>query len=194
MKNTVIKHTGNSRRIRTAPGLTAEKLLELLTSDEGLPVDILGLDPAGCEVVGTELVKANLLTDDTETAIWGDAKDRTIDQALAQLRTLVSTAQAAANAAQSAANSRTQSVNSSMETERETAFTINFNFNWKFCIIITAVGPNIGLFLRNKADGLALSEGIQPIPFTRTNTSLTIPNTSYYFNSGGNTVYYAAFG
>ena len=31
---------------------------------------------------GTPLNKATLLTDDTETAIWGDAQNRTVDEAL----------------------------------------------------------------------------------------------------------------
>ncbi|NCB51341.1 MAG: hypothetical protein EOM54_05605 [Clostridia bacterium] len=40
----------------------------------------------GATVTGTALSKANLLTDATETAIFGDADDRTVDDALAQLK------------------------------------------------------------------------------------------------------------
>lgn len=93
MQDTIIKGAGNSRSIKSVPNLatlapTYEKLLELLTGS-GLPVDIGGLNPTGVQQTGTELSKANLLSDATETAIWGDFANRTPDQALKQLLALI---------------------------------------------------------------------------------------------------------
>jgi hypothetical protein len=38
---------------------------------------------------GTPPTKANLLSDETETALWGDAQDRTVDEAFGQVKTLL---------------------------------------------------------------------------------------------------------
>jgi len=64
MKDTTIKGTGNSRSIKSVPNLAAlaptyDKLLELLTSPDGLPIDLGPLNPAGVEEQGTSLDKAN---------------------------------------------------------------------------------------------------------------------------------------
>lgn len=65
MIDTIIKGTGNSRSIKSVPNLAAlapnyDKLLELLTSEDGLPIDMGALNPLGCDVVGTPLNAANL--------------------------------------------------------------------------------------------------------------------------------------
>lgn len=88
MTDTVIKGTGNSRLIKAPPNLAAlapeySNLVALLI--EGLPADISGPVAAGCDVVGTLLGKTSLLSDSTEKAIWGDAANRYVDDAIAKL-------------------------------------------------------------------------------------------------------------
>ena len=90
MKDTIIKGSGNSRTIRTVPNGAAlyptyEAFIEALAAGT-LPVDLGPLSAAGVEQMGTLLNKANLLSDSTETSIFGSAADRTVDAALLQLR------------------------------------------------------------------------------------------------------------
>src|SRR5574344_1928414 len=46
-----------------------------------LPVDV-NFNSAGWQQIGTALSKANLLTDATERALFGDVQNRTVDEAL----------------------------------------------------------------------------------------------------------------
>ena len=101
MRDTIIKGAGNSRLLKSVPNAltlypTHEALMQALATS-GLPIDLLGLQAAGVEQMGTDLNKANLLTDATETAIWGNTANRTPDAALKQLRSLIATAQNTAN-------------------------------------------------------------------------------------------------
>lgn len=90
MQDTVIKCTGNSRAIRMPPNTltiypTWEAFVAGASSQFGAPVDILGPDPAGCDVIGTALNKENLLTDET-AALFGFGTDATPDQVLAKIQ------------------------------------------------------------------------------------------------------------
>lgn len=101
MKDTVIKGAGNSRILGSVPNFlslypTYEDFAQALVMGT-LPVDLSGPVASGCEVVGTSLNKASLLTDAVETAIWGSAANRTPNQALQQLRSLITTTQTNAN-------------------------------------------------------------------------------------------------
>lgn len=64
MKNTTIKGTGNSRRLKTSlpAGTTWEQVLTLLRSGQ-FPVDITGLNTEGVQAAGTALDKETLLRD-----------------------------------------------------------------------------------------------------------------------------------
>ena len=100
MTDTVVKGSGNSRTLVTVPNAltiypTHEELMTKWAT-EGIPVDIGPLVASGCDVIGTLLNKANLLPDSVESAIWGNAANRTVAQALHQLRSLITTAQNAA--------------------------------------------------------------------------------------------------
>ena len=99
MTDTIIKGTGNSRTIKTVPNIKAmvsslDDLLDLFIA--GFPVDILGLNPTGVQVAGTDLTKGNLLTDETATGM-GLTSSATPNDALAKLHALVTTAQNTAN-------------------------------------------------------------------------------------------------
>ncbi len=92
MQDTIIKGTGNSRTLASVPDFltlypTYEDFARALI-ERTLPVDLSGPVAAGCDVVGTAMNKANMMTDATETAIWGNAANRTVNQALNQLKTL----------------------------------------------------------------------------------------------------------
>ena len=83
MTDMIVKGTGNSRFLRSAipADITFSQFVALLR-EGALPIDLAGLNDDGVEVKGTPLGKGTLLSDATETAIWGDAADRTVDEAL----------------------------------------------------------------------------------------------------------------
>lgn len=78
MKDTVIKGSGNSRSIRFPPNaLTVYPDWATFVADAasqfGAPCDILGLNDAGVLTHGTDLNKANLLTDETAALLGLDS-------------------------------------------------------------------------------------------------------------------------
>lgn len=82
MKDTVIKGTGTSRKLKapaTMPKTFDEWRSQLLAGTA--TVDI-SLNPAGCDVVGTALTKETLLKDATKTALELSQSDPTVDDAL----------------------------------------------------------------------------------------------------------------
>ena len=82
MKDTVIKRTGTSRKLKapaTMPETFDEWRSQLLAGTA--TVDI-SLNPAGCDVVGTALTKETLLKDATKTALELSQSDPTVDDAL----------------------------------------------------------------------------------------------------------------
>ena len=89
MRDGITTKSGNSRYLKSV-----ENFLSLYPNYEAfanaliagtLPIDLNGINPAGWQQLGTELSKANLLSDETEAAIFGNAADRTVSQALAGL-------------------------------------------------------------------------------------------------------------
>lgn len=64
--------------------ITHEELVALLREGT-FPFDFNGINPAGFAQLGQGLTKENLLDDNTEVTIWGDAADRTVNQALYKL-------------------------------------------------------------------------------------------------------------
>lgn len=83
MTDTIVKGTGNSRFLRSSipENITFPEFVSLLRAGT-FPIDLAGINDEGIEVKGTALSKGTLLSDATETAIWGDAADRTVDEAL----------------------------------------------------------------------------------------------------------------
>lgn len=79
----IIRETQNSRKIFAALPATYEELVAL-AQEMGIPADIV-IDEEGWQQLPTWLNKANLLSDNTEQAIWGDAGNRTVDSALKML-------------------------------------------------------------------------------------------------------------
>ncbi len=96
MKDTIIKGTGNSRTLKSVPNLanlapTYEDFLALLVGD-GLPVDLGSLNAAGLSVRGTDLNKANLLTDAT-ARLFGLTSTATPNTTFAKIKDLLQAAQ-----------------------------------------------------------------------------------------------------
>ena len=88
MKDGVIAETGNSRNLRTVAGIrqlapTYDAFLELLVKGE-FPIDWNGKNPDGWAQQGTELNKANLLTDAT-AALMDLGAEATPNEMLAAL-------------------------------------------------------------------------------------------------------------
>lgn len=101
MTDGIIKGTGNSRYLKSVANVMAiypEYTDFLRALAEGtFPVDLYGVNAGGWQVRGNDLNKASLLTDAVETSIWGSAANRTVSQALQQLRSLIATAQSTAS-------------------------------------------------------------------------------------------------
>ena len=88
MKDGVIAETSNSRNLRTVAGIrqlapTYDAFLELLVKGE-FPIDWNGKNPDGWAQQGTELNKANLLTDAT-AALMDLGAEATPNEMLAAL-------------------------------------------------------------------------------------------------------------
>lgn len=82
MKDTVIKGNGKSRSIKAPtdmPETFEEWRTQLLAGTATLDI---GLNPAGCDVVGTALTKANMLSDTTKSALELTGSDPTVNDAL----------------------------------------------------------------------------------------------------------------
>ncbi|RKI64705.1 hypothetical protein D7V91_15685 [bacterium 1xD42-67] len=94
MTDGIIKGTGNSRYLKSVANVMSlypEYTDFLRALAEGtFPVDLYGINAGGWQVRGNDINKASLLTDAVETAIWGSAANRTVSQALQQLRNLIS--------------------------------------------------------------------------------------------------------
>lgn len=82
MKDMIPKGTGNSRKLKSSlsTGTTWEQALEMLRAGT-FPIDLNGLNADGIQQEGTALNKANLLSDDTASAL-GLSGDPTVDDAL----------------------------------------------------------------------------------------------------------------
>lgn len=101
MQDAIINGSGNSRFLKSINEFLTlypdYESFALALIEGTLPIDLNGINPAGWAQQGTPLNKANLLSDTTETAIWGDTADRTVDEALAQIGAVAKSAQSTAN-------------------------------------------------------------------------------------------------
>lgn len=93
MQDAIIKGNGNSRYLKSVASFltlypTYEDFAQALIAGT-LPIDLNGINAAGWTQQGTALNKGSLLSDATESAIWGAAGNRTVDAALAALVTSV---------------------------------------------------------------------------------------------------------
>lgn len=82
MKDTVIKGNGKSRSIKAPTDMPAtfeEWRTQLLAGTATLDI---GLNAAGCDVVGTAMSKVNLLSDTTKSALELSGSDPTVNDAL----------------------------------------------------------------------------------------------------------------
>ena len=82
MKDTVIKGNGKSRSVKAPTDMPAtfeEWRTQLLAGTATLDI---GLNAAGCDVVGTPMSKANLLSDTTKSALELSGSDPTVNDAL----------------------------------------------------------------------------------------------------------------
>lgn len=103
MQDGILKGTGNSRYLKSIADFltqypTYEDMVAALAAGT-LPVDFNGINTAGWSQVPTYLNKANLLSDTTETAIWGSTGNRTVDAALAKIGPVASAANTTATSA-----------------------------------------------------------------------------------------------
>lgn len=93
MRDTVSKNIGLSRTIKGPPNLltlypTWEAAAQAMI-DGTFPIDLGPLNPAGVQTMGTELNKANLLSDETAAKLSGLPADPTVDAMLAGLTDLL---------------------------------------------------------------------------------------------------------
>lgn len=207
MQDTIIKGTGNSRTLASVPNFltlypTYEAFAKALT-ERVLPIDIGPINPAGVDKQGTDLTKANLLSDSTEISVWGSAADRTVDAALAQLCTLITTAQSTANTAQSTANEKVKvqigKYAGTTNYGNTGSQTITFTFSPKVVMIAT----NDGLMYSDAYCYGGIAAPNMPIvkngynTFVISGAKLTATSSEYKGPMGNNkekTYYYCAIG
>lgn len=89
MQDGIIAGNGNSRYLKTVAAAlslypTYEDFITALIAGT-FPIDLNGINEAGWSQKGTPLNKGTLLSDTTETKIWGSAGNHTVDQALGQI-------------------------------------------------------------------------------------------------------------
>lgn len=100
MQDTIIKGTGNSRSLKIPAGSVTvyQSVTELVQAMESgnFPIDIGPLNLAGLQQKGTDLTKANLLTDALCTAL-GLATTATPTQAMEKILAMAASAQSTAN-------------------------------------------------------------------------------------------------
>lgn len=89
MKDTVLLGSGNSRYLKSVANFlslypTYNDFVAALVAGT-LPIDLNGVNAAGCAQVGTSLSKANLLTDATASALGLSGNDPTINDALSAI-------------------------------------------------------------------------------------------------------------
>lgn len=99
MRNTVLKGSRNSRSIIAPVDLKSrvyslDDLLDLFIA--GFECDLGPLNPAGCEVIGDDLNKENLLSDETAALYPGLPENPVPDDVLSAIRPLLDTALARA--------------------------------------------------------------------------------------------------
>lgn len=110
MQDGIIKGTGNSRYLKSVADFLSrypkyEDMVAALVAGT-LPIDLNGINTAGWSQQATALNKANLLSDTTETAIWGSAGNRTVDATLKELVRLVNEAKSSADSANASAGEK----------------------------------------------------------------------------------------
>ena len=89
MQDGIIAGNGSSRYLKTVAAAlslypTYEDFITALIAGT-FPIDLNGINEAGWSRQGTPLNKGTLLSDTTETKIWGSAGNHTVDQALGQI-------------------------------------------------------------------------------------------------------------
>lgn len=136
MQDGILKGTGNSRYLKSIADFltqypTYEDMVAALVAGT-LPIDLNGINTAGWSQVPTYLNKANLLSDTTETAIWGDTGNRTVDAALAELGAGVNTLETSKGNA--------SVVTGSYSGSGSTSKTLNFSAPPKAVLIATVMG------------------------------------------------------
>lgn len=211
MTDTVIKGTGNSRTLRTVPNALTlyPDFTAMITAmiNGTFPIDLGGLQDAGLTTHGTDLNKANLLTNATETSIWGNSSNRTVNDAFSKLRSLITTAQSTADTAQSTATSANTNANARAKIEvgsyvgtdsgggtRQKA--LSFSLNWKVLIISHMQGSGttktgFTIYLRYEDSGYLIGSSNETLPIvSQSNTSVTIR----YANNANAAYNYVALG
>ena len=137
MTDTILRGTGNSRTLRTVANAksqypTYDAFMTALVNGT-FPIDIGALSSAGLTRRGTDLNKANILTDSTATGM-GLTSSATPNDAFAKLRTLVKAAQDAADEI----NFRVfvgSYVGTNSSSGPSYSKTLNFPFRWKFLLV-----------------------------------------------------------
>lgn len=99
MTDGIIKGTGNSRYLKSVANFMAlyptyEAFAQALIAGT-LPVDLYGVNAGGWQVRGNDLNKASLLKDAT-ASLYGKGTAATVDDILAAIRPLITTAQSTA--------------------------------------------------------------------------------------------------
>lgn len=189
MTDTIIKGTGNSRTLKTVPNaLTLYPNFEAMIAamvDGSFPIDLGPLQTGGINVKGTDLNKAALLSDSTESTIWGNTGNRTVDAALEKLRSLISTAQSTATSANSNANGRARYDYGNFTGSSGGTKSLYFTSTPRI-IILCSVDGSIGVAIYN-ANKIDMTNPLGTKSITFGATAVTLDS---WFNSYGTKWFY----
>lgn len=147
MTDTIIKGAGSSRSIRSVPNLgtlapTYEKLVELLSSPDGLPIDLGPLSAAGCEQIGTTLDK-NALLKDTTAALYGLTAEAVPDEVLAAIKPLITSTVSSAVSNRARVASGHYSGTSDSTNNRSKSISVGFSPRFFFVSGLNSDGTNL---------------------------------------------------
>lgn len=129
MKDTVIKDNGKSRSIKAPadmPETFEEWRTQLLAGTATLDI---GLNAAGCDVIGTALTKANMLSDTTKSALKLTGDNPTVNDALYALSSALGRAKVA-----------TGSYVGTGTSGADNPCSLTFDFTPKFVVVYSTVG------------------------------------------------------
>ena len=202
MTDTILRGTGNSRTLRTVANAksqypTYDAFMAALVNGT-FPIDIGALSSAGLTRWGTDLNKANILTDTTATGM-GLTSSATPNDAFSKLRALVKAAQDTADDA--AARIEQCVVGETgfyLGTGSPDSKTISFSIDWYVLLMVhyydSANPYRFSLFFQDSDKGVEITlgatypVGISAVCKTR---SITIGNR---YNNSRYSYYYMALG
>lgn len=166
MQDTSYKGDGTSRSLKIPASKAVvyqtvqDMVQDMVNGDFLLDIGPIRLD--GVNQKGTDLNKSSLLTDKTETNIWGSAANRTVDEALAKLRDLITSAQNSASNANTNANGRARFITGSYKGTNSNSKSVYVGAKPKVFMVMSELGMmfHVGSSSERSHCGMIAMDGV----------------------------------